>query len=101
MIEFKSKMTMNIIHLNICINKRYMMSITSNFSNKYINVKYKSKKANYYDLLKMIYVNTKIRYKPKNTTNFNQKVKMLKALTFRYDTETTLSKLFLQYIKNT
>ena len=42
-----------------------------------------------YTLLKLIYVNTKGRCKPKNMTNFNQKVKiLLKTLNFRYDTET-------------
>ena len=35
-----------------------------------------------------IYVNTKVRCKPRNTSNFNQKVKILKTLNFRYDTET-------------
>ena len=35
-----------------------------------------------------IYVNTKVRCTPRNMTNFNQKVKILKALNFRYDTET-------------
>ena len=33
-------------------------------------------------------LNTKVRCKPRNATNFNQKVKMLKTLSFRYDTET-------------
>ena len=35
-------------------------------------------------------VNTKVRCKPRNKTNFNQKVKMLKTSNFRYDTETKL-----------
>ena len=39
------------------------------------------------NLLKLIYVNTKLRSKPKNMTNFNQKVKILKTLNFSYDTE--------------
>ena len=33
-------------------------------------------------------LNTKVRCKPRNAINFNQKVKMLKTLSFRYDTET-------------
>ena len=33
-------------------------------------------------------MNTKVRCKPRNMTNFNQKVKILKTLNFRYDTET-------------
>ena len=39
------------------------------------------------NLLKMIYVNTKVRCTLRNITNFNQKIKILKALNFRYDTE--------------
>ena len=35
-------------------------------------------------------MNTKVRCKPRNMTNFNQKVKILKAWNFRYDTETQL-----------
>ena len=40
------------------------------------------------NLLKLIYVNTKVSCEPRNMTNFNQKVKILKKLNFRYDTET-------------
>ena len=40
------------------------------------------------NLLKMIYVNTKVRCKPRNTTNFHQKVKILKMLNFRYNADT-------------
>ena len=36
------------------------------------------------NLLKIMF--TKVRYKPRITTNFNQKVKMLKTSNFRYDT---------------
>ena len=39
------------------------------------------------NLLKMTYVNTKVRCTFRNMTNFNQKIKILKALNFRYDTE--------------
>ena len=35
-----------------------------------------------------IYMNTKVRCKSRNMTNFNQKVKILKTLNFHYDTET-------------
>ena len=35
-------------------------------------------------------MNTKVRCKPRNMTNLNQKVKILKMLNFRYDTETQL-----------
>ena len=31
---------------------------------------------------------TKVRCKPRNMTNFHEKVKILKTLNFRYDTET-------------
>ena len=40
------------------------------------------------NLLKMIYVNTKVRCNPRNKTNFNQKVKILKMLNFRYNADT-------------
>ena len=33
-------------------------------------------------------MNTKVRCKPRNMTNLNQKVKILKTLNFRYNTET-------------
>ena len=33
-------------------------------------------------------MNTKVRCKPRNMTDFNQKVKILKTLNFRYDAET-------------
>ena len=42
------------------------------------------------NLLKVIYVNKKVRCKPRNATDFNQKVRILKTLNFRYDTETSL-----------
>ena len=61
------------------------------------------------NLLKKIYVNTKARCKPRNTTNFNQKVKMLKlkTLNFRYDIQriyckaiyTIIVKLYILYSK--
>ena len=35
-----------------------------------------------------VYVNIKERCKPRNTTNFNRKVKILKTLKFCYDIET-------------
>ena len=40
------------------------------------------------NLLKIIYVNIKLRCKPENTTNFNQKVETLKTLNFCEDTKT-------------
>ena len=46
-----------------------------------------------------IYMNAKIRCKPRNMTNFNQKVKILKALNFGHDTESNFVKTILQYIK--
>ena len=47
----------------------------------------KAKKLMITNLLKVIYVNTKVRCTLRNMTNFNQKIKILKALNFRYDTE--------------
>ena len=35
----------------------------------------------------LIYVNTKVRCKPRNMTNFNQKVKILKTLNFCFNAE--------------
>ena len=40
------------------------------------------------NLLKVINVNTKVRCEPRKMANFNQTVKILKMLNFRYDTET-------------
>ena len=37
--------------------------------------------------INMIYVNTKLRCKPRNMTNFNQEGKILKTLNFRHDVE--------------
>ena len=52
------------------------------------------------NLLKMIYVNTKVWCKPRNTIEFNQTVKTLKTLNFRYDTETLLCQSYTtKYIK--
>ena len=45
-------------------------------------------------LLKMKHVNTNVRCKPRNTTNFNQKVKMLKCYA-----GVTLSKLYYNILK--
>ena len=55
------------------------------------------------NLMKIVYVNTKVREKPRNTTNFNQKFKMLKDIEFslRYR-DVTLSKLYyniLEYLE--
>ena len=46
-------------------------------------------------------MNTKVRCKPRNMTNLNQKVKILKMLNFRYDTETQLCQNYTTiYLKN-
>ena len=41
----------------------------------------------------------KVRCKPRNMSNFNQKVKIIKALNFGQDTERNCVKTILQYIK--
>ena len=40
-------------------------------------------------------MNAKVKCKPRNMTNFNQKVK---TLSLRYDTETNLVKIILEHI---
>ena len=48
----------------------------------------KAKKLMITNLLKVIYVNTKLSWKPRYMTNFNQRGEILKTLNFHQDAET-------------
>ena len=48
----------------------------------------KAKKLMITNLLKVIYVNTKLSWKPRYMTNFNQRGEILKTLNFHHDAET-------------
>ena len=56
--------------------------------NIYIMGHSKAKKLMITNLLKVIYVNTKLSWKPRYMTNFNQRGEILKTLNFRHDAET-------------